>query len=314
MDMSLKKIVVTGGAGFIGSNIVKHLNKVGITNIIIVDDLANNQDKIRNIKNLNFDSLVGIKAFIEDLDNFKTLDYIFHQGACSDTMNYDESYMFSNNTDYSIKLLNHSLNNNINFIFASSASIYGHGHMGFKEEKNCEMPLNTYAQSKLKVDLAIRGFLTQKLSSQVVSLRYFNVYGFPEFHKKRMASVPFHFFNQLKSNNTIKIFDGSKKFARDFIFIDDVLSIISHFIDSKFSGIYNTGTGNVRTFEEMAKITSELYPNTEIQTIPFPEKLRKYYQENTKANISNLLEAGYQKSFIKLEMGLKKYYNQLEKC
>ena len=228
-------------------------------------------------------------------------------------MNHDEVYMLHNNSEYSIKILNHSLNHNINFIFASSASVYGHGERGFIDSKDCEIPLNTYADSKFKVDRVIKNIIRQKLSKQVLSLRYFNVYGFPEYHKGRMASLPYHFFNQLKINESIKIFDGSHNFSRDFIFIDDILNIISHLVENRLSGIYNAGTGTSRTFEEMAKITKKLYPNVYIKTIPFPKNLEGYYQKHTKANILKLLSSGYKKPFIDLEQGLKKYYKQLEK-
>jgi len=308
----LDNIVVTGGAGFIGSNVVKHLNRNGMSDILIVDDINGNIEKHKLIEKLNFKEIIGIEDFIKDINNYKNVSNIFHQGACSDTMNHDIKFMMENNFEYSKKILYHSLNNNINFIFASSASVYGKGTNGFQEKSECEKPLNIYAKSKLEVDLLIREILRDNISNQVLSLRYFNVYGYPEINKGRMASVPFHFYNQLKQIGTIKIFEGSENFKRDFIYIDDILNIINYFYKNKFSGIYNAGTGEVNSFQKMAIITKNLYPDVNIEIIPFPDKLRKYYQEYTQADTSQLFSTGFSESFTTFEKGLENYYYSLE--
>ena len=308
----MDNIVVTGGAGFIGSNVVKHLNRNGMSDILIVDDINGNIEKHKLIEKLNFKEIIGIEDFIKDINNYKNVSNIFHQGACSDTMNHDIKFMMENNFEYSKKILYHSLNNNINFIFASSASVYGKGTNGFQEKSECEKPLNIYAKSKLEVDLLIREILRDNISNQVLSLRYFNVYGYPEINKGRMASVPFHFYNQLKQIGTIKIFEGSKYFKRDFIYINDIFKIINYFYKNKISGIYNAGTGKVNSFYDMAMLTQKLYPDVNIEVIPFPKGLKEHYQKFTKADTSKLFSAGYSVPFTTFEKGLENYYSLLE--
>jgi len=312
MSKLFKKIIITGGAGFIGSNLVRKFNEKGMTDILIVDNVKDNKEKKKNLERLDFDQIISKEYFMNDLNNYKEISHIFHQGACSDTMNHDVEFMMDNNFEYSKKILFHSLKHNINFIFSSSGSVYGNGTNGFIEESKCEEPLNIYAKSKLEVDLLIRDVLTQGISSQVLSLRYFNVYGYPEIHKGRMASVPLHFFNQLKYKGKIKIFEGSENFKRDFIYIEDILNIIDYFYENKFSGIYNAGTGEVNSFQKMAIITKNLYPDVNIEIIPFPDKLRKYYQEYTQADTSQLFSTGFSEPFTTFEKGLENYYYSLE--
>ncbi len=308
----MDKIVVTGGAGFIGSNIIKYLNSNAISDILIVDNINDNIEKQKLLEKIKFKEIITIENFKKDLNNYKNVSHIFHQGACSDTMNHDINFMMKNNFEYSKNILFHSLNNNINFLFASSGSVYGEGSNGFKEKRECEAPLNIYAKSKLEMDLIIRDVLCQKISSQVVSLRYFNVYGYPEIHKGRMASVPFHFFNQFKQIGRIKIFEGSENFKRDFIYIDDILNIIDYFYKNKISGIYNAGTGKVNSFQKMAMVTRKLYPDVNIEVIPFPENLKKHYQKFTQADTSQLFSTGFSEPFTTLEEGLENYYYLLE--
>ncbi|MBC8305927.1 MAG: ADP-glyceromanno-heptose 6-epimerase [Pelagibacterales bacterium] len=312
MSKLFKKIIITGGAGFIGSNLVRKFNEKGMTDILIVDNVKDNKEKKKNLERLDFVQIISKEYFMNDLNNYKEISHIFHQGACSDTMNHDVEFMMNNNFEYSKKILFHSLNYNINFIFASSGSVYGKGSDGFKEKSECEKPLNIYAKSKLEVDLLIRDVLTQDISSQVLSLRYFNVYGYPEIHKGRMASVPLHFFNQLKYKGKIKIFEGSENFKRDFIYIEDVLNIIDYFYENKYSGIYNAGTGEVNSFQKMAVLTKKMYPEIQIEVIPFPNNLKKHYQKFTQADTSQLFSTGFSEPFTTFEKGIENYYYLLE--
>ena len=306
----MSKIIVTGALGFVGANIaIKLANE---NEVLIVDDL-NSPKKMINLKRLNKFKLIGRFEFINQLYKYKNFDVIIHAGACSHTTNYDEKYMIENNFEYSKILIDFSIANNMNFIFSSSASVYGLGLNGFNVDSSCEAPLNVYAKSKLMVDNYIRKILSSEndTQSKITSLRYFNVYGYSEFHKEAMASVPFHFFNQLRSGKTIKLFDGSKDFYRDFIHVSDIINITCFFLKKPISGIFNAGTGQCRSFEDIAKITKNRFRDIEIEYIPFPEKLKSKYQSYTKANINSLLDLGYIKEFKTLEIGLSEYYNQL---
>jgi ADP-L-glycero-D-manno-heptose 6-epimerase len=308
----MSKIIVTGALGFVGANIAEALATKH--EILIVDDL-NSPKKTINLNRLNKLKLVGRFEFINQLEKYKEFDVIIHAGACSDTTNYDQKYMIENNFEYSKTLIDFSITNNMNFIFSSSASVYGLGLNGFNVDLKCEDPLNIYAKSKLMVDNYIRKILNKQVNiqSKILSLRYFNIYGYSEFHKQNMASVPFHFFNQLNSSKTINLFDGSEDFYRDFIHVSDIVSITKFFLKNPNSGIFNAGTGECRSFVDIAKITKKRFKNIEIKYIPFPNKLKSKYQNYTKANIDSLRDIGYTKDFKTLELGLNEYYDQLEK-
>ena len=218
--------------------------------------------------------------------------------------------MMSNNYKYSKTLLNHCLKNKIDFLYASSAAVYGNGEKGFIEERESEYPLNVYGFSKFAFDNYVRLILS-KAESQVMGLRYFNVYGPQENHKGRMASVAFHLFHQLQETGKMKLFEGSGNFRRDFIHVADTVKINLHFYESKSSGIFNAGTGKARSFEDIATTLQRLHGSGEIETIPFPEDLRGKYQEFTEAGLNNLRSAGYIEEFIPLEEGVRQYYEQL---
>jgi len=304
-------IIVTGGAGFIGSNIVKGLNEKGQKDILIVDNFAKTQ-KYLNLNRLQFSDYVDKSDFLDRIPHLKNVEAIIHQGACSATTELDANYLIRNNYEYSKTLLHYSLEKKIPFIYASSASVYGNGENGFTEEPEYEYPLNGYAFSKFIFDNYVRQNVNFQQDSPVVGLRYFNVYGYQENHKGSMASVPFHFFNQAQENGEIKVFEGSEKFLRDFIFIEDVVKVVRFFLESGKSGIYNCGTGNERSFLDMAQIFSEQYGNCKINTVPFPEHLKGKYQAFTKANPTKLRSAGYSNDFISLEEGMAKYLKQLK--
>jgi ADP-L-glycero-D-manno-heptose 6-epimerase len=307
IEIYLDMIIVTGGAGFIGSNLVKRLNDIGRNDILIVDNLGQTQ-KYLNLNRLRFADYIDKADFLKVLPTLGKIDLILHQGACSATTETDANYLIRNNYDYSKAIFHHCLKTNTPFIYASSASVYGNGDNGFSEKPECEYPLNGYAFSKFIFDNYVRQNIDfNNPSIQVVGLRYFNVYGYQENHKGSMASVPFHFFNQANQNNEIKVFEGSDSFLRDFIFIDDVLNVVQFFVESGKSGIFNCGTGQERSFMDMAKIFKELNGKCKINVIPFPDHLKGKYQAYTKADLTKLYGVGYNKEFLSLEEGLEKY-------
>ncbi|MEK6557534.1 MAG: ADP-glyceromanno-heptose 6-epimerase, partial [Candidatus Margulisiibacteriota bacterium] len=248
-------IIVTGGAGFIGSNLIKGLNSQGITQIIVVDDLSDGKKHL-NLNRLKIADYIDKNDLLNQLDHFKNVQTIFHQGACSNTMETDGAFMMRNNFTFSKELLQFALKNQIDFLYASSASVYGDGTSGFRESIDCEYPLNIYAYSKFLFDQYVREILrtNKSPSSQILGLRYFNVYGYQENHKGTMASVAFHLMNQLNHNEPLKLFEGSESFKRDFVFVDDVVDINLFFFEKKLSGIYNCGTGKSRSFLDVANI------------------------------------------------------------
>ncbi|WP_342227672.1 ADP-glyceromanno-heptose 6-epimerase [Rickettsiella endosymbiont of Rhagonycha lignosa] len=310
-------IVVTGGAGFIGSNIIKQLNKAypGLP-IIVVDDLTDGA-KFRNIVDCSIADYLDQNEFLEKIKQnkiFSKLKAVFHQGACSVTTEWNGQYMMNINYEYSKSLLHYCLAWKVPFIYASSAAIYGLGTV-FKEEVVYEKPVNVYAYSKYLFDQYVRSIFN-KIKSQVVGLRYFNVYGPKENHKGSMASVVLHADNQLKNTGIINLFEGTGGYAdgeqlRDFIYVDDAVAVNLWFLESKKSGIYNTGTGNCESFNALAQAVIDFYGRGEIRYIPFPEHLRDCYQNFTQADLSKLRSAGYQGVFRSVANGVKDYLSIL---
>ena len=323
--------IVTGAAGFIGSNLVKALNGRGVTDIIAVDNLAR-ADKFRNLVDCEIADYLDKGEFLEtvasgELDG--AVEAVFHQGACSDTMESDGRYMMDNNYRDSLELLDFCLDQGVPFLYASSASVYGAGRV-FRESREFESPLNVYGYSKFLFDQAVRRRLAETdFSAPVAGLRYFNVYGPREGHKGRMASVAFHFFNQYRAEGKVKLFEGCDGYAdgerrRDFVFIDDVVKVNLHFLDSGRSGIYNVGTGRAQSFNDVAVATvnacraaagqaplslAELQARGVIEYIAFPEALRGKYQSYTEADVSLLRQAGYEAPFATVEEGVALYVN-----
>lgn len=308
-------IIVTGGAGFIGSNIVHGLNKMGYDNILVVDNLTNGI-KFKNIADLNICDYRDKLAFIENIKN-DTLDIqepieaIFHQGACSDTTEWNGAYMMRNNYEYSKILLHYCLNKKIPFIYASSAAVYGNS-TAFQESPENEKPINVYGYSKLLFDQYVR-LILPKASSQIIGLRYFNVYGPREQHKGKMASVVQHANGQVLQEDKIKLFAGCNNYkdgeqTRDFIFVEDVAKVnLWLWQNSHISGIYNLGTGKAESFNALARAVLAWHKTGTIEYIPFPEILRNRYQSFTQADLTNLRKAGCNIDFHNIAAGVNKY-------
>jgi len=310
-------IVVTGGAGFIGSNIVKALNKQGRTDILVVDDLKDGK-KFVNIADCDI-------ADYLDKDDFQTrifaeeslpeIEMIFHEGACSSTTEWDGKFMMDNNYEYSKDLLDYCLNRRIPFLYASSASVYGDGP-NFIEERQYEKPLNVYGFSKFQFDQYVRQILPHA-ESQVVGFRYFNVYGPREQHKGDMASVAFKLHNQVLAGEKLKLFGEYDGYApgmqsRDFVFVEDVVNVNLWFAaNPEQSGIFNLGGGQAEPFKQIADSVIEFHGKGEIEYVPFPEHLKGAYQSFTQADNSKLRSVGYDAPFHSVAEGVKKYLTWL---
>ncbi len=319
-------IVVTGGAGFIGSNLLLGLNKLGINDILVVDDLLEG-DKFHNL----------VKADIADYmdkDDFRRLvlsgglpsiQAVLHQGACSATTERDGRYMMDNNYRVSLELLDYCQKHNTPFIYASSAAVYGAGPQ-YSEDLHNESPLNVYGYSKFLFDQVVRKRMAQ-LTAPVVGLRYFNVYGPQEDHKGRMASVALHNMHQYQAEGCVRLFgawDGYENGGqqRDFVYIDDVVNVNLHFLQSSVSGIFNCGTGRAQPFNDVAQTVvntlrelddlpvlalDELVQQNLLQYIPFPDDLKGRYQSHTQADLTQLRAAGYTQDFVDVQTGVRDY-------
>lgn len=325
-------ILVTGGAGFIGANLVRALNARGITNIIIVDNLGTSQ-KFKNLVGCSFERYIDKDVFRKSLQTSRfddVISHVFHQGACSDTMELDGTYMMDNNYEYSVELFNFAQRHSIPFIYASSAAVYGDS-IEFDEIIDNENPLNVYGYSKYLFDQFVRSRL-EVTESQIVGLRYFNVYGPRESHKGRMASVALHFYNQFKRDSKLQLYEGSGGYGageqrRDFIYVDDVVRLNLEFFDNPArSGIFNCGTGRSQTFNDVAVATinavrknDDLSPITLqdmieqglVTYIAFPDGLQDRYQSFTEANTIRLQNAGSRLTFTGVEDGIQAYIDYL---
>lgn len=311
-------IIVTGGAGFIGSNIVKALNDVGYTDILIVDDLTDGH-KFENIVDCQYLDYMDKDEFLEHIligeDFPDTVEAVFHQGACSTTTEWDGKFMMHNNYDYSKDLLHYCLEREIPFIYASSAATYGN-NITFIESLENERPINVYGYSKFAFDQYVRRILPEA-TSQIVGLKYFNVYGPREAHKGGMASVAFHLNNQLQENGVVKLFTGTDGYTdgeqrRDFIYVGDVVDVNLWFLEHpEVSGIFNCGTGRSEPFKNVAKAVLDWHEKGTLEYIPFPEKLKGHYQSFTQADLTNLRDAGYEGEFKTVAEGTKEYLDWL---
>ena len=335
----MTRIVVTGAAGFIGSNIVKGLNARGIDDIIAVDDLTQG-DKFRNLSDLKISDYLDAGTFYDMFaqGSFGQIEAVFHEGACSDTMETNGKYMMDNNYALSCSLFQACQKRGARLLYASSAATYG-GSDTFREDPAFERPLNVYGYSKLLFDQRMRrecgvGFQRSFAgkTGQVVGFRYFNVYGPREQHKGRMASVAFHQFNQFAADGKVKLFGdyggyGPGAQMRDFIFIDDVVAVNLWFFDHPgVSGIFNLGTGRAQPFNDIAStvvnamrtIRGETALSLEdmtsaglIEYVPFPDALRGKYQCYTQADVTALRATGCDHPFADVQTGVLKYVQSM---
>ena len=327
----MTRIVVTGAAGFIGSRIIAGLNARGFTDIIAVDELTQG-DKFRNLADLHIADYVDADAFYGAFADraYGRVEAVFHEGACSDTMELDGKYMMENNFETSKRLFHAAQAQGTRLLYASSAATYG-GSDTFKEEPAFEAPLNVYGYSKLLFDQLMRrelGAQLQQAKTQVVGFRYFNVYGPHEQHKGRMASVAYHQFHQFKAEGRVKLFGEYGGYApgaqmRDFVFVDDVVAVNLWFFDHPAQcGIFNLGSGRAQPFNDVAcAVVNTLRAQDGhvplaldtiaamglIAYIPFPEALRGKYQCYTQADLGALRAAGCDHVFADVATGVGRY-------
>ena len=307
-------IVVTGGAGFVGSNLVAGLNRAGVSDILVVDDLRSG-DKQGNLDANRFAEYVDKDEFLPLLEGGRfggTIEAVLHQGACTDTMAADTAYVMRNNTEYSKALLAYALARRIPFVYASSASVYGNRGMCVERPEH-EEPLNLYARSKLAFDRHVRQMLPQAAAT-VAGLRYYNVYGPREAHKGRMASMVWQLYRQIKARGEMRLFVGSGGYGdgeqrRDFIWVGDVVDVNLFFLDGPVrQGIFNTGTGASRSFNDIARTLMQLNGGGTLAYVPFPRELEGKYQSFTQADVGALRAAGYGRAFTSLEEGIRSYW------
>ncbi|MFA7618458.1 MAG: ADP-glyceromanno-heptose 6-epimerase [Thiohalomonadaceae bacterium] len=310
-------IIVTGGAGFIGSNIAKALNERGRTDILVVDDLTDGT-KLKNIADCEIQDYLDKDEFLARVkkgDGFGKVEAVFHEGACSSTTEWDGRFVMDVNYEYSKALLHWCLEKGASYLYASSASVYGGGSV-FKEEREYEQPLNMYGYSKFLFDQYVRRVLPTA-HSQIAGFRYFNVYGPREQHKGSMASVAFHHNNQIKESGKVRLFEGCDGYdngeqRRDFIYVGDVVAVNLWFMDHREkSGIFNLGTGRSQSFNDVARAVIAHHGKGEIEYIPFPEHLKGRYQSFTEADMGKLRAAGYDAPFKTVEEGVGLYMQWL---
>jgi ADP-L-glycero-D-manno-heptose 6-epimerase len=310
-------IVVTGGAGFIGSAIVWRLNQLGKDNILVVDELAEDE-KWKNLVSLNFTDYLDKDNFIEkiiDGDPDLDIEAIIHMGACSSTTEKDAGYLMHNNFKYTQELAKYCLGNNVRFIYASSAATYGNGEQGYDDNENeldALRPMNMYGYSKQLFDLWAK---KNNLLDKIVGLKFFNVYGPNEFHKGDMRSVVHKAYGQIKETGKVNLFKSYKKDyedgeqMRDFIYVKDAVDMTLFFLENKDkNGIFNIGTGNARTWNDLVTIIfKSLNKQANVEYIEMPESIRDKYQYFTQANLHKLFDAGYDQPITSLEDGINDY-------
>lgn len=311
-------IIVTGGAGFIGSCIVRMLNDAGRNDIIIVDNISDT-DKWINMRNKQFIKYVHKSKFLEELPSYEDVEAIIHMGAQSSTTERNFDYLWNNNFEYTKALWNYCAEKQISFIYASSAATYGDGNLGFDDRMDIDelRPLNGYGYSKQLFDQWVK-HQAKSFPKQHVGLKFFNVYGPNEYFKGSMASLVFHGYNQIVADGEIRLFkscnpsyeDGGQ--LRDFVYVKDICKVIMWMLNhEEVSGLFNVGTGKAQSFRELAEATfNALGMTPNIRYIDMPEKLRGKYQYYTQANMSQLHEVGYGNAFMDVETGVADYVKE----
>jgi ADP-L-glycero-D-manno-heptose 6-epimerase len=307
-------LLVTGAAGFIGSNVIASLNAQGRDDIIAVDDVESGND-FKNLAGKRFADYLDFRSLCDNRrpPKIKHLDGIIHLGAISDTQSPSGSLLMENNFTFSKRMVWLAEANECPLVYASSASVYGDGHRGFQENAENEHPKSPYAFSKWVFDQYVRQITTTRASHVTVpitGLRYFNVYGPGEAHKGDMSSFPYKCLNAVLHGQPVQLFEGSTGFTRDMVYISDVVAITLFFLAAKTTGIFNVGTGKAVSFAYVAKLASEI-SGKEISYIPFPEHMRAGYQERTQADITKLRVAGWHDPFVGIEAGIDLYWKSL---
>lgn len=325
------KVVVTGAAGFIGANIIRGLNALGVDDVIAVDDLSDGP-KYRNLLGAQISDYFDKTEFYERFarGEFGRVDAVMHEGACSDTMEHDGRFMMETNYRCSKGLLDACMAQGTRLLYASSAATYGASDT-FREEPEFERPLNVYGYSKLLFDSVVRRMLAQA-PHQVAGFRYFNVYGPREQHKGRMASVAYHHYQQFKANGQVKLFGeyggyGPGQQARDFVFVDDIVAVKLWFLQHpEASGVFNLGTGRAQPFNDVALASvnaalslrgeptrpmADLVRDGLVEYIAFPDALVGKYQCHTQADLSRLRAVGCDHVFTDVAAGVDRYVRWL---
>jgi ADP-L-glycero-D-manno-heptose 6-epimerase len=310
-------IIVTGGAGFIGSAIIAALNQRGIDDILVVDELASDS-KWKNLRNLSFTDYIEKTDFLEMVSENKItapVEAVIHMGACSSTTETDVSFLIRNNYEYSKILAQWCCDSDIRFIYASSAATYGDGCEGFFDDEESIgklKPLNGYGYSKQIFDLWAK---RQGLLKKIVGVKYFNVFGPNEYHKASMRSFILKSFEQINETGKVNLFkSGDRQYAdgeyvRDFIYVKDAVAMTLFFLDNpKIAGLFNLGTGNARNWNDLVKaVFAAMDKKSNIEYVPMPDSIKNQYQYFTQADISKLRQAGYKKPTTKLEDAIKDY-------